>query len=129
MATVLCEISHTQTFEKQSVYARLCLVTAMVVNGIIYGNKDVLYKFHDSDGSEWLFREAMLAAISFCQVCCICHITLHLCKPYWKCCACSMHVTHTLHAYMTVTLMLHACTMSVYMTWGLQKTQNNGTAE
>ena len=40
--------------------------------------------------------------------------------PYWKCCACNMHVTHTLHAYMTVTLMLHASTMSVNMTCMLQ---------
>ena len=34
--------------------------------------------------------------------------------PYWKCCACNMHVTHTSHAFMTVTLMLHTCTISVY---------------
>ena len=36
--------------------------------------------------------------------------------PYSKCCACNMHVRPTLHAYMTVTLMLHACNISVYMT-------------
>ena len=40
--------------------------------------------------------------------------------PYWKCCACNMHVTPTLHAHMTVTLMLHACNISVYMTCMLQ---------
>ena len=37
-----------------------------------------------------------------------------------KCCACNMHVTPNLHAYMTVTYMLHTCNMSVKVTCMLQ---------
>ena len=52
------------------------------------------------------------------QHACMCVVCMYV--PYWKCSACNMHVTPTLHAHMTVTLMLHACNISVHMTCMLQ---------
>ena len=69
-----------------------------------------------------MYCNRMLYAYIYCinmrnYYACSMHMHVH---PYWKSCAFNMHVIHNLHAYVTVTLMLHACTMSVYMTCMLQ---------